>query len=317
MPGQNFQTNDTQEKLPFVWPPVAPTTRPADGSEDGPKDGPDGGAIGLVEPKPGAPHHRPMPKPIGHAREPNWFEQVESALLGTRARVLTGSDGRWSPEPIDFACPRCGRDVGEGEVAPDDGKCSTCRAERYPWQRLIRLGRFEAELREAILATKYEAWRRQGTLLGRLMGQRLADELDRAGISRERVLLVPVPMPTFRRLTRGIDHSLVLARGVREASGASIDRILSRRGGKPQVRVAPSLRAGNIQNRVRAGLRPRIQPELVVLVDDVKTTGATLRACGMAIRSTDWGRQVPIWAVVAGVTGEKNRRGRSDFDLPA
>ncbi len=125
------------------------------------------------------------------------------------------------------------------------------------------------------------------------------------------MLLVPVPMPTFRRLTRGIDHSLVLA-GRSGGLGAPIDRILSRRAANP-VRVAPSLRAGEHPEPGPGEPSPRIQPELVVLADDVKTTGATLRACGMAIRSTDWGRQVPIWAVVAGVTGEKNRRGRSDL----
>lgn len=301
MPNQDFHDDSPQETLPFVWPPAQP----------------EGEAIGLIEPKPGSLHPRPLPRPTGHGRKPTWIEDVESALLGTRSRILTGRDGRWSPEPIDFACPRCGRDVGEGEVAPDDGKCSTCRSERYPWERLIRLGRFEGELRDAILATKYEAWRRQGTLLGRLMGERLAPMLAEAGIEPTRALLVPVPMPTLRRMTRGIDHSLVLARGVRDVSSVPIDRLLTRRGGKPQVRIAPSLRAGNVQKRIRAGFRPRFRPDLIVLVDDVKTTGATLRACGKAIRATDWGRQVPIWSLVAAVTGEKDRRGRSDFDLPA
>ncbi|MCA9274216.1 MAG: ComF family protein [Phycisphaerales bacterium] len=301
MPKHDFQDETSQDTLPFVWPPVRP----------------EGDAVGFIEPKPGSIQRRQMPRPMGHGRKPTWIEDVESALLGTRSRVLTGTDGRWSPEPIDFACPRCGRDVGEGEVAPDDGKCSTCRAERYPWERLIRLGRFEGELRDAILATKYEAWRRQGTLLGRLMGERLTPMLAEADIEPIRALLVPVPMPMLRRMTRGIDHSLVLTRGVRDVSGVPIDRILSRRGGKPQVRIAPSLRARNVQNRIRAGFRPRSQPDLVVLVDDVKTTGATLRACGKAIRVTEWGRQVPIWSVVAAVTGERSRPGRSEFDLPA
>ncbi len=305
MAEQDLQTETAQESLPFVWPPAEPVE--AEGN----------GPSGFIEPKPGSIHPRVAPTPIGHGRRSTWLEDVETALLGTRSRVLTGKDGRWSPEPMDFACPRCGRDVGEGEVSPEDGKCSSCRTERFAWERLIRLGRFGGELREAILATKYDGWRRQGTLLGRLMGERLSEVLSRTGTSPERALLVPVPMPNLRRMARGIDHSLVLARGVREASGVPIDRILMRKGGKPQVRVAPSLRAGNVQKRIRAGLRPRFQPELVVLVDDVKTTGATLRACGKAIRGTGWGEQVPIWAAVAAVTVERNRRGRSDFDLPA
>ena len=305
MSTQDFHDENASGTLPFVWPPA------------GPESEGEGEAVGLIEPKPGSLHRpplRPQPRPVNHGKAPTWIEDVETSLLGTRSRVLTGKDGRWSPEPIDFACPRCGRDVGEGEVSPDDGKCVSCRTERYPWERLVRLGRFQGHLRDAILATKYEAWRRQGTLLGRLMGERLALELDQAGFDAKKALLVPVPMPTLRRLTRGIDHSLTIARGVRETSGVPIDRVLKRRGGKPQVRVAPSLRAGNVQKRIRASLRPRFEPEILVLVDDVKTTGATLRACGMAIRSTDWGRQVPIWSVVASVAVEKSRQERSEFD---
>ncbi len=96
-----------------------------------------------------------MPKPIGMPEEPNWFEQVESALLGTRARVLTGSDGRWSPEPIDFACPAA---AGTSARARSHRRWQMLDlpSRAIPRQRLIRLGRFEAEP-EAIPATKYEA----------------------------------------------------------------------------------------------------------------------------------------------------------------
>ncbi len=250
-------------------------------------------------------------------RKPTWLEECESALLGTRSRVLTGRDERWVPEPMDYACPRCGRNVGEGEVSPDDGRCMSCRPEKLSWERLVRLGGYHEPLREAILATKYEGWRQQGTILGRLLGERLGEALAEAGIEPGRVVLVPVPMPFFRRLSRGIDHSLVLARGVSAASGCPVERLLVRSGGKPQVRVAPSLRAQNVQKRIRAGLGPRQRPELVVLVDDVKTTGATLRACCRAIRGAGWGSQVRIWSAVAAVTAEGDRRGLPEFRNPA
>lgn len=294
MAGHGIQ-NETDEgvRLPFVWPPAGAEALPGS----------------TIEPKPGA-AHRPRPVEHGTIPAPNWLEQLETALLGTRARVLTGRDGRWRPEPIDHACPRCGRGVGEREVSPDDGRCIGCRPERLGWERLVRLGTFEEPVRAAILATKYEGWRRQGTLLGELLGERLGGELDRAGIDRAGAALVPVPMPFFRRMSRGIDHSLVLARGASRVSGVRVERLLVKREGKPQVRVAPSERAENVQRLVRAGLGPVERPELVVLVDDVKTTGATLRACCRAIRGTPWGKEVAIWSAVVAVTSERNRAGR-------
>lgn len=297
MPRPVTQTDsDADDQLPFVWPPAGPEPRPGV----------------FIEPKPGAPGRprQAREQPERLSPKSRWFEELETALLGTRARVLTGRDGRWRPEPAEPACPRCGRGVGEGEVSPDDGRCIGCRPERLGWERLVRLGAFGGPLREAILATKYEGWRRQGTVLGELLGSHLREELGLAGIEPGGVILVPVPMPAMRRLSRGIDHSLVLTRGVSRASGLRLETVLVRKWGKPQVRVAPSLRAGNVQRLIRAGFTPKHRPDLVVLIDDVKTTGATLRACCQAIRGTPWGRNIPIWSAVVAVTREPGRAGR-------
>jgi len=254
-----------------------------------------------------------LPKPV----DPSWLEQLETALLGTRSRILTGRDSRWAPEPMDAACPRCGRSVGAGEVSPDDGRCTSCRPEKLGWERLVRLGEFGGDLRQAIHATKYEAWRAQGTKLGKLLGYRLVDALSAGDIPLESVILVPVPMPPFRRLSRGIDHSMVLARGVSASSGVNLVRMLARSGGKPQVSVAPSLRAGNLRNKIRPIRAAQNRPRIVVLVDDVKTTGATLRACSKAIRGVLRESETQIWAGVVAVSSERNRRSRTDFSVKA
>ncbi|GAB5496936.1 MAG: hypothetical protein Phyf2KO_20160 [Phycisphaerales bacterium] len=292
------QSESTQQQS-FVWPPAAPE-----------------GSGAVIEAKP---IRRAQPRGLKllEPAPPSLLEQVESALLGTRARLLTGRDSRWVPEPADFACPRCGRGVGEGEVSPEDGRCSSCRPEKLAWDRFIRLGDFAGELREAVHATKYEAWRAQGTQLGRVLGYRVLDELRAVGIPPESAILVPVPMPTLRRLGRGIDHSLVIARGVRATSGVRLIPMLRRSGGKPQVEVAQSLRATNLRNKVRQ-TKVRIgSPQAVVLVDDVKTTGATLRACSRAIRSVLGGSDAEIWASVVAVTAERNRSARREISAEA
>ena len=293
----------------FVWPPVD-----VDAAR---RSGPDAPPIakGFIEPKPSLEDgthdtlERVMREP--RSRWVSWAEEIEEAYLGYRGRVLTGHDGRWSPEPVNSACPRCGRSVGEREVSPADGRCLGCRAERFGWDRLIRLGEHSGALREAILALKYERWRKQGTVLGRLLGYRVADAMRCAGIEPSSAVLVPVPMPAIRRISRGIDHALVVARGVSATSGVRITPMLSRRHGRPQVRVAPSARAKNLRGKIRVASRHRYRGELVVLVDDVKTTGATLRACSRAICEGVGGagtEAVRIWSAVVAVTPEKNRR---------
>lgn len=302
-----FESGESDGQTRFVWPP-----RPVD-DEPETRHQPTSDDIGRVIETKGPPATRPdslnvfqfdmtTDSPAG------WIASLETALLGTRALVLTGRDGRWTPEPMDASCPSCGRSVGWGEVSPSDRRCTQCRAEKLPWERFVRLGAFRGELRDAIHAMKYEAWRAQGTALGRLLGYRILDALHEAGVSPAQARLVPVPMPTLRRLTRGIDHTLVLTRAASQTSGVGMLRMLSRRGGKPQVEVAPSLRANNLRKKVRSSVVHQSAPQVVVLIDDVKTTGATLRACSRAVLGGFPGEKPGVWSAVLGVTSEKRPR---------
>ncbi|MEO1716290.1 MAG: hypothetical protein AAFR76_04185 [Planctomycetota bacterium] len=265
----------------FVWPPAPPKEPQASTSTDA---------------------HSPVAtkKPRGV-----WHE-IESAWLGSTS-VALGHRGNWSPEPIDAACPRCGRSVGPGEVSPDDGRCTGCRPERLRWEKLIRLGEFDGDLRQAVLETKYTAWRRQGTLLGRLLGARIAECLRAASISPDAAVVVPSPMPWLRRMRRGIDHAMVIARGVAAASGCRLDPLLRRRQGPTQTAVAPSARAANVRRQISLARRAPADAEVLILVDDVRTTGATLDACCRALTP---GQTAPprIWAGVVSCTVEDARR---------
>ncbi|MBN2170153.1 MAG: ComF family protein [Candidatus Krumholzibacteriota bacterium] len=96
--------------------------------------------------------------------------------------------------------------------------------------------------------------------------------------------LLPVPMPPWRRLARGFNQSEVLARGVaRRLDLAPPTDCLRRR-----------LLAGRQAGRGRAERLVRARQEFaaraappaegsLVLVDDLCTTGATLRACAEAL----------------------------------
>lgn len=237
----------------------------------------------LVDP---VPTRRPASSPI--VPPLHWWECIERAWLSVRTAPLKRRfmDEGWVPDHAAAYCPRCGDSVGPFEA--DLSGCPACRARRLPWERAIRLGAHEGILREAILDLKFHAWRRVGDELGCLLGQAVKNALLNATIPLESVTVIPVPTTMFRRLGHGVDHALVLARGVARELDAPIRRPVWRRRGPAQRGASATERRYRIAGAFRPrewGGYPQLAGRTIVIVDDVRTTGATLRGVCRALKS--------------------------------
>lgn len=120
-----------------------------------------------------------------------------------------------------------------------------------------------------------------------------ADRIARAGGDLLGGVVVPVPASPWRRRWRGFDPAEELALALARRTGLEYSDCLRRRHGPRQVGRSRAERLGD-PPRVRA--RGAVPTE-ALLVDDVCTTGATLAACAVALRSAGCERVVA--AVVA------------------
>jgi predicted amidophosphoribosyltransferase len=131
------------------------------------------------------------------------------------------------------------------------------------------------------------------------------------------VVLVPVPSAASAVRRRGYDATATLARGaarrLRTSHPVRVRRLLvQRRGVQDQAGLGAAARSANLDGalRVRRGPWPALPPgAVVVLVDDVVTTGSTLTEAARALEAA--GVVLLGAATVAAAADPRTRRDRS------
>lgn len=163
--------------------------------------------------------------------------------------------------------------------------CRRCRLEPPLLARGRSAAAYDGAMRQLLHALKYDGRRRLADGLGALMRERCAEVLEGAD------LVVPVPLHWRRRLVRGFNQADDLARRL----GLPVCHALRRaRFTRPQFGLGDRQRRTNVRGAFaprRRGLAPgpgadprRVARACVVLVDDLTTTGATLRECAEVLK---------------------------------
>jgi ComF family protein len=155
--------------------------------------------------------------------------------------------------------------------------CARCRRSGSSIDRARAIGEYDGALRAIVHALKYDGRRSLSKRLAALMIERGADLL------RDATCVVPVPLHPSRRRQRGFNQAADLARRLSIPTCHALRRV---RATATQASLPSSRRHQNMRGAFAATRRARLlDGAVVVLVDDVCTTGATLDACGRVLKA--------------------------------
>lgn len=128
---------------------------------------------------------------------------------------------------------------------------------------------------------------RQGLaeFLGRFLWQGAGDLFSSGGRD---CVLVPVPIHPRKRRERGYNQAEILCRRVSELSGIPIatSALAKRKDTPSQTTLRPAERTSNVVGTFEAGDLTQVWGRNVVLIDDVVTTGSTLKECAVTLSAS-------------------------------
>jgi ComF family protein len=176
-------------------------------------------------------------------------------------------------------CAACGFPFAQAEAA--DALCGACLAERPVYDTARAPLAYDDAARRLVLDLK-RGGRRDGLPV-------FAAWMAAAGGAAlaEADLIIPAPLHWTRLLERRFNQSAWLAQALGRRTGrpVSVDALVRRRRRQSQHGLSASQRRRNVAGVYGAGpgKAKSIAGRIVVLVDDVFTTGATAEACARAL----------------------------------
>ena len=172
-------------------------------------------------------------------------------------------------------CGACGDPLPSWRIiSVECARCPRCRRRPGPIVRGRALGEYDGALRAIVHALKYDGRRSLAAPVASRMERAAEDLLEGAD------LVVPVPLHRSRHRARGFNQAAEIARHLSLPMSIALERI---RATPSQTDLPAAARRRNVHNAFAVTRRSGVRNAVVVLVDDVSTTGATLDACASAL----------------------------------
>ncbi len=214
---------------------------------------------------------------------PSFCHICGEPLEAAGERIVCGAClSRLSPRR-GASCPRCGR-FHEGGEAGEDHLCARCLGAAPAFSLHRSCGAYGGTLKDVILLFKYRKYAPLSRPLARFADASMAGE---PGLWDGAEFFVPVPLHPSRRRERGFNQSRLLARDLAALRGLGVlaGALVKTRNAPAQAGLRAADRERNVRNTYAVRRPGRVAGRTLILVDDVTTTGATVRECARVLKA--------------------------------
>lgn len=198
--------------------------------------------------------------------------------------------------PIDNAnfCPKC------GEKSQNHELCDYCLTYQTDFDYTIPTFLYEFPLKSMIPEFKYAKNLVTGSILGHLMSDFINQYYKNHQDKCFPDLMIPLPLHDKKLKSRGFNQSLELARILKNRLKIPLYSDICVREVQTQVQASLNFegRLKNVENafKIVESKKNCVQNQRVVLVDDVMTTGTTLREVAKILKQAG-AKEVVLWVI--------------------
>jgi ComF family protein len=184
------------------------------------------------------------------------------------------------PQPLraEFFCRSCSTPFADAYPLDERGLCAVCRAHLVNYDSAYSFGSYEGTLRKLIHLFKYAKVETLATPLSKLLVLALP-------VEQNFDVVAPVPMHWWKKWRRGFNQAELLAAPIARRYGLKLSTCLRRnRAARAQAGLNEAERQLNLKGSFYVKYPEQLANKRVLIVDDVFTTGATLREAARALK---------------------------------
>ena len=194
---------------------------------------------------------------------------------------------------IVHKCHQCGRSLPKS--SPNPHQCGLCLNQPPPYQSSFIPFFYSPPISNAIQNLKFH----KDIAVGTALAEAFIEALDSpwSNVSEFPEVLTPVPLHKKRLKERGFNQSLYLAEKIGSKLGIPVnpDILLRIKNTEPQSNLPERQRNKNMRGAFEV-TKPILKYEHVALIDDVVTSGNTVRAAAKLLKFSSV-QTISVWAI--------------------